>query len=185
MNTQHYSRPIGLPDKRIPRDHKNEVSTDLPYDCLTPICARRANVESLKNLLEAHIPLIARETVMQLPTTWPLFKIVRTSTGRVVGAGSLQPIDHAHAEIRGLAVSREWRQFGIASSILNVLVALAAERGIQCTCVTQQPKFFVKFGFEETSTNPGDAAPGDRCPYCETRVTMLLANPPARCVALS
>ncbi|MEW5717394.1 MAG: GNAT family N-acetyltransferase [Chloroflexota bacterium] len=70
---------------------------------------------------------------------------------RVVGVGSLLEMNHTLLEVRSLVVAPEYRQFGVGSRIVNVLVDEARARGRTTVfALTRAVLFFEKLGFTIT-----------------------------------
>ena len=111
--------------------------------------ARADDVATLVQLLGAHIPDVAPDTVWHVPWNWRDYHVV-WSGQRAIGAGSLQSLEQGDGEIRGIAVDSEHRGQGVATLIVDHLLKEARERAVRPVCVTRKPAFFRRFGFEET-----------------------------------
>lgn len=116
---------------------------------ITP--ARSTDIQSLIRLAGANVPQVAANTVWEIPWTWKHYRVVRDSANQVIGAGALLPLDNRLAEIRGLVVDDMRRSSGIATKIVEHLLGYANKKGVDAVCVTRRPKFFRKFGFQESS----------------------------------
>lgn len=112
--------------------------------------ARRDDLPALVALIGDAVPGCSPDTVWQLPWSWRSYLVLRTSSGRIVAAGSLQRIDSRRAEIRGLVVREEWHGHGLASRLVRRLLKEGDILEAQVVCVTRNPSFFRKLGFTET-----------------------------------
>jgi N-acetylglutamate synthase-like GNAT family acetyltransferase len=121
----------------------------IPTDPVVIRSARKTDLGDLIALMGAVVPACLPETVWQLPWAWRDYVVAVSSEG-LIAAGSLQDIDGTRAEIRGLAVHPDHRGRGLASRIVEALVARADVRGRATVCVTRKPGFFAKHGFTET-----------------------------------
>jgi len=104
----------------------------------------------LIELLAETVPDCAPETVWELPWSWTKYRVVKDSSGQVIGAAMLRCIDDHRTEIRGLAVASNWRGCGIAGALVEDALEIAAEMGKEVVCVTRKPTFFEQYGFRST-----------------------------------
>jgi amino-acid N-acetyltransferase len=73
----------------------------------------------------------------------------------VVGCGALHVMWDDLAEIRTLAVHRDWRRHGIGHQIMEVLVVRAREMGLRrLFCLTFEVHFFASHGFHVIDGTP-------------------------------
>lgn len=112
-----------------------------------PRPARAGDLPDLVDLLSDAVPGCLPETVWQLPWTWASYSLVHDAAGELVAAGSLQVVDEARVEIRGLTVREDHRGLGLASRVVRELLDRAALDGRSVVCVTKKPEFFARFGF--------------------------------------
>jgi len=88
--------------------------------------------------------------------------LVAVQQGRVIGTGALIPKADSTAEIVRMSVAAEMRRRGVASALLQTLIAKARTLGIRQlvleTTETWQDAiaFYKKFGFKETHHLNGD-----------------------------
>lgn len=76
-------------------------------------------------------------------------------TRRVVGCGALHVMWDDLAEVRTLAVHRDWRRHGIGHRILSVLLERARDLGLRRVfCLTFEVHFFQEHGFEVIDGTP-------------------------------
>lgn len=141
---------------RLPGEHEfhSRRSTSAGSPRSREIVVERVHareVPELLSLLDAAVPDCAPETVWQLPYNWfRYFVAKRAGDGKLLAAGSLQPIDERRCEIRGLVVASDSRGCGLATTIVRHLVEEAEDRGLQTLCVTRKPAFFRRLGFHDT-----------------------------------
>ena len=82
---------------------------------------------------------------------------VATADGTVVGCGALSLTWEDLAEIRSLAVAREWQGSGVGRALVEALLAEARTLGLpQVFCLTYQQEFFERIGFHVV---PHDSLP--------------------------
>jgi N-acetylglutamate synthase-like GNAT family acetyltransferase len=124
--------------------------TDLEPDKILVVePARYEDVPALVRMLAHNVPHVSSDTVWHVPWTWQHYSIVRCG-GRMVAAGSIQPLDGGRAELRGIVVDRAYRGTGVATLLIQHLVEWASQRGLHAVCVTRKPELFRRLGFEET-----------------------------------
>ncbi len=109
------------------------------------------DIQSLIQLSSVNVPHLALTTVWGIPWTWKHYTVAKDQSGRLLGAGSLLPLDNCLAEIRGLVVEKCHRDAGIASKIVEHMLRRARVLEMNAVCVTRKPSFFRKFGFQETN----------------------------------
>lgn len=110
----------------------------------------------------------AGATVWSLPWDIGHYWVIKQG-GRIVAAGSLQPLDDGRrAEIRGLVVAPAHRGTGLATRLVDHLCDIGRRAGLDVVCMTRKPNFFVRQGFAET-------APDWLPPY---RVQAEMTEPP-------
>jgi amino-acid N-acetyltransferase len=74
--------------------------------------------------------------------------VVAVRGADVVACGALHLYGRDLAEIRSVAVRREFRRRGIGRAIVAMLLHRAHERGVGGVCLfTREPAFFASFGF--------------------------------------
>lgn len=159
---------------------KGRLETDAGPLEVSP--ARHADLRGLVELLGASVPDCIPQTVWELPWTWHHYRVVRTPEGRIVGAGSLQPLPRRRAEVRGLTVARGWRGHGIARTLLHDLIERAERQGLEVVCVTRSPDFFARFGFHDTSPSWLDTHHRRSIPTNEqAKRRIAMSRPPEVC----
>ena len=105
----------------------------------------------LRALLAAAVPDISRHTVWEVPWTWQHYLVVTDTAGEIIAAGSLQPLGHGKSEIRGVVVSDAARGGKLGRRLVLLLVERARSCGLDAVCMTREPGFFRKFGFENSA----------------------------------
>ena len=97
--------------------------------------------------IKALIALFPDELVQDhLPNTDSFF--VAEENGKVIGCCALEVYSPKIAEVRSLAIAKEWQGKGIAKRLVEKCVERAKEMGVyQVLAITGNPTFFDKFGF--------------------------------------
>ncbi len=88
------------------------------------------------------------DTLMQdnLPPSEAFF--VATEGERIVGCCALEIYSKRLAEIRSLAVTKDFQRKGIAKQLIQTCVAEAKEHGVyEILCITGTQDIFEKYGF--------------------------------------
>jgi amino-acid N-acetyltransferase len=84
--------------------------------------------------------------------------VVAELDGQVVGFGALHVMWEDLAEVRTLAVDKDFKRRGIGAAMLRELLERARLLGIhRVFCLTFEVDFFTSHGFEEISDIPVDA----------------------------
>lgn len=74
--------------------------------------------------------------------------------GKIVGCVSVKFYDEKLVEIRSLAVLEEYKGVGIGKSLIQYVISLLKELGVEKVfTLTRVPDFFKKFGFVEYPRN--------------------------------
>ncbi|WP_026877667.1 amino-acid N-acetyltransferase [Jiangella gansuensis] len=119
--------------------------------------ARTADVRVIRNLLDGYAArriLLSKETVT-LYEDIQEFWVAETAGGRVVGCGALHVMWEDLAEVRTLAVDPEWRGRGVGHVLLQRLLGVARELGVERVfCLTFEVDFFAQHGFEPVEGTP-------------------------------
>ncbi|HET9658213.1 MAG TPA: amino-acid N-acetyltransferase [Kineosporiaceae bacterium] len=91
------------------------------------------------------------------------FRVAVAPDGSVVGCGALHVMWEDLAEVRTLAVDRDWRKHGVGHLLLESLLGQARELGVRrLFCLTFEVDFFARHGFE-----PIDGTPVEPAVYAE------------------
>lgn len=77
---------------------------------------------------------------------WKRFLVAVTPEGRVIGCGQLKPHSGGILELASIAVLPEYRKYGIASAVIERLLA-ESPRPLYLTCVSSMGPFYERFGF--------------------------------------
>lgn len=112
--------------------------------------ATREDMQAIIDLLGADVPQVSAHTVWQVPWTWQHY-LVACDDDTPIAAGSLQPLGDGKAEIRGVVVADQWRGARIGRALVERLIERARTAGLDAVCVTREPEFFRRFGFESTA----------------------------------
>jgi N-acetylglutamate synthase-like GNAT family acetyltransferase len=78
---------------------------------------------------------------------WKRFLVAVTPEGRVIGCGQLKPHGGDILELASIATSPEYRNQGIASAIIEVLLA-QSPRPLYLMCESKMGPFYEKIGFQ-------------------------------------
>jgi N-acetylglutamate synthase-like GNAT family acetyltransferase len=98
---------------------------------------------------------------------WRRF-LVAERDGRIIGVGQVKPHGDGSRELASIAVIPDWRGRGIASAVIQAL--LARESGpLYLTCRSLLESFYVRFGFQRIERD-------EMSPYF--RRISWVANPP-------
>jgi N-acetylglutamate synthase-like GNAT family acetyltransferase len=105
----------------------------------------------LSAALETDFPAIQaliRETgINPLALDWRRFTVAKTVEGqKFIGCGQLKPHGDGSVELASIAVTSAWRRQGVASTIIQKLMA-DGPRPLYLTCLSHNGPFYEKFGF--------------------------------------
>lgn len=81
---------------------------------------------------------------------WRRFIVVTLSGGEVIGCGQVKPHKDGSSELASIVVASHWRGNGVASAIIEHLVA-ANPGPLYLTCRSGLGPFYEKFGFRVVS----------------------------------
>ena len=118
--------------------------------------ARTGDVHAIRQLLDTY----AAERILLSKATVTLYEDVQEFyvaeiDGRVVGCGALHVLWEDLAEVRTLAVDKDFRGHGIGDVLLERLLEQARSIGVtRVFCLTFAVAFFVKHGFMEIDGAP-------------------------------
>ena len=94
--------------------------------------------------------------------------------GEIIGASALHILWENLAEIRSVAVSKEYQKKGIGKKLIECCLKEAKALGVEKVfALTYNPKFFKKFGFKDIDKNTlpqkiwGDCLKCPKFPECE------------------
>lgn len=139
--------------------------TSPPDPEITVRRARTGDVRSIVALVNGY----ARERILlgkELVTLFEdvqEFRVAVAPDGSVVGCGALHVMWEDLAEVRTLAVDRDWRKHGVGHLLLESLLGQARELGVRrLFCLTFEVDFFARHGFE-----PIDGTPVEPAVYAE------------------
>ena len=125
-------------------------------DTVTVREARTADVHAIRQLLDTY----AAERILLSKATVTLYEDVQEFyvaelDGRVVGCGALHVLWEDLAEVRTLAVDKDFRGHGIGDVLLARLLEQARSIGVaRVFCLTFAVAFFIKHGFVEIDGAP-------------------------------
>jgi N-acetylglutamate synthase-like GNAT family acetyltransferase len=101
--------------------------------------------------LEADFPaikaLIHEVGINPMSLDWRRFLVAKTvEGGQLIGCGQLKPHGDGSVELASIAVVAAWRKKGVASAIIQKLMA-EGPRPLYLTCLSHNGPFYEKFGF--------------------------------------
>jgi len=141
------------------------------------------DVRALIALLAEAVPDCSPQTVWSVPWTWPDYRLVYDARGALAAAGALVEFDASTVELRGLVVGRNHRGQGLATLLVSHLLQCAHDSGRRMVCVTKNPRFFQKLGFQHTAPRWLEHDPrrrigfGARTPSPRVGMTSTPSNP--------
>ena len=105
--------------------------------------------------LEADFPaikaLIHETGINPMGLDWRRFKVAKTVEGdHFIGCGQLKPHGDGSVELASIAVTEAWRKKGVASAVIQMLMA-EGPRPLYLTCLSHNGPFYEKFGFRIVS----------------------------------
>ena len=111
--------------------------------------------------LEADSPaikaLIHEVGINPFSLDWRRFRVAKAvDGGQLIGCGQLKPHGDGSVELASIAVVPAWRRQGVASAVIQKLMA-EGPRPLYLTCLSHNGPFYEKFGFH---TVTGDDLPG-------------------------
>jgi amino-acid N-acetyltransferase len=123
--------------------------------------ARTGDVPKIKALVEPLVQeriLLGKETVVFYEAVQE-FRVAEDAAGNLIGCGALHVMWEDLAEVRTLAVSRDWLGRGVGRALLDRLEVDARELGLsRLFCLTFEVGFFGRNGFVDMGTETVDAS---------------------------
>jgi len=105
---------------------------------------------SITPALETDFPaikaLIHEVGINPMSLDWRRFRVAKTVEGELIGCGQLKPHGDGTTELASIAVVESWRRQGVASAIIQKLMA-EGPRPLYLTCLSHNGPFYEKFGF--------------------------------------
>lgn len=92
--------------------------------------------------------LIRAVQINPIGLKWPRFLVAVTLGGELIGCGQVKPHRDGLRELASVAVKKAWRNQGIASAIIEALLA-GHPAPIWLTCANRLIPFYEQFGFSE------------------------------------
>ncbi|MCP3822328.1 amino-acid N-acetyltransferase [Streptomyces sp. A3M-1-3] len=122
--------------------------------------ARTSDVPTVRRLLDSYVRdriLLDKATVTLYEDIQEFWVAERVEDARVVGCGALHVMWEDLAEVRTLAVDREFRGAGVGHQVLAKLLQTARWLGVRRVfCLTFEVDFFAKYGFVQIGETPVD-----------------------------
>jgi amino-acid N-acetyltransferase len=118
--------------------------------------ARTSDVKAIRQLVDSYAApgqMLSKETVT-------LYESVQEFTvaevdGKVIGCGALHVLWDDLAEVRTVAVDKNFHKKGIGHQLLEKIIERAREVGVErIFCLTFQTEFFGRHGFVEIEGTP-------------------------------
>jgi amino-acid N-acetyltransferase len=123
---------------------------------ITVRAARTSDVKEIRALVDSYAApgqMLSKETVTLYESVQEF--VVAEKDGVVVGCGALHILWEDLAEVRTVAVSKDFQKQGIGHLILKEITRRAREVGVKrIFCLTFQTEFFGSIGFVEIQGTP-------------------------------
>lgn len=94
--------------------------------------------------------LIREADINPLGLKWPRFRVALDDTGSLIGCGQVKPHRDGSRELASIAVAGAWRRQGIASALIEELLAREI-LPLWLTCMSNLIPFYEQFGFIEVT----------------------------------
>ena len=96
--------------------------------------------------------LIHETGINPMSLDWHRFCVAKTTDGdQFIGCGQLKPHGDGTVELASIAVAAAWRKKGVASAIMQKLIA-EGPRPLYLTCRSSMGPFYEKFNFHPVPT---------------------------------
>lgn len=92
--------------------------------------------------------IIRANRLNPLGIKWSRFTLAVTAGSEIIGCGQIKPHHDGSRELASIAVTPEWRHRGIATALINHLLAAHAPP-LWLTCESKLIGFYQQFGFME------------------------------------
>ena len=113
--------------------------------------ARTSDIPSIQGLVEPYVQeriLLGKDRVVFYEAVQE-FRVAQTDDGTIIGCGALHVMWEDLAEVRTLAVDRQWRGKGVGHALLDRIETDARALGLsRLFCLTFETAFFGRNGFE-------------------------------------
>ena len=118
--------------------------------------ARTSDVKAIRELVDSYAApgqMLSKETVTLYESVQEF--VVAERDGVIVGCGALHILWEDLAEVRTVAVAKEFHKQGIGNLILKEIIRRARDIGVnRIFCLTFQTQFFGSLGFAEIHGTP-------------------------------
>jgi len=118
--------------------------------------ARTSDVKAIRELVDSYAApgqMLSKETVTLYESVQEF--VIAEKDGVIVGCGALHILWEDLAEVRTVAVAKEFHKQGIGNLILKEIIRRAREIGVnRIFCLTFQTQFFGSLGFVEIHGTP-------------------------------
>ncbi|MBB4910384.1 amino-acid N-acetyltransferase [Actinophytocola algeriensis] len=139
-------------------EERREQSSTASEQVVVVRRARVGDVRGIKSIIDTYVGkvLLAKELVTLYEDVQEFW--VAEVDGELVGCGGLHVLWEDIAEIRSIAVLPDTARLGIGGLLVERLLAVARDLGLQRVFVlTFETKFFARFGFVEIDGTPVSA----------------------------
>ena len=120
--------------------------------------AKTSDVKAIRELVDSYAApgqMLAKETVTLYESVQEF--IVAEDDGVIIGCGALHVLWEDLAEVRTVAVDKNWHKKGVGHLIMEAIIDRARNVGVQrIFCLTFQTEFFGRHGFEVIQGTPVD-----------------------------
>ena len=117
-----------------------------------------SDVKAIRELVDSYAApgqMLAKETVTLYESVQEF--VVAEEDGVIIGCGALHVLWEDLAEVRTVAVDKNWHKKGVGHQIMEAIIERARTVGVQrIFCLTFQTEFFARHGFEEIHGTPVD-----------------------------
>jgi amino-acid N-acetyltransferase len=96
--------------------------------------------------------LIQQAHINPTGLAWERFLVAVDQNGKVIGCGQIKPHSDGSRELASIAVIPEYRHQGIASALIEQLLAKSTEE-LYLMCRSSLGPFYEKFGFQSIEGN--------------------------------
>ena len=131
-----------------------------PFFVLTPTHAVSDDAAGIADLLERSAPVTIPVPEDDVRRRIADFLVIRDHREQVIASVAM-PERAGAIELRSLAVDSRWRGHGLGAILVKQVIETADARGEDVSCVSIDPDFFLRFGFDELK--------GSRPPRSESR----------------
>lgn len=115
--------------------------------------ANPSDIETIGELIANAVPDCVPQTPEQIGARIDEFRVGRADGGTVIACAALSVLHPSVRELRGVAVSRDWRGRGVGTTLIEQLATECTSAGDALVCVTRRPSYFSRLGFQRIAAN--------------------------------